>query len=87
MATKCIHKLTGAMRLLFMMFLKLWPISQDDSSTRLAKDPATSIRDSSASEWKMSGEYVNASRMAIPTDFATIPNNPYYSNPFVNVRY
>ena len=53
----------------------------------LAKDFATSIRDSSASRVEMSAEYVNASRMARYTDSQQYPITPITSNPFVNVRY
>jgi hypothetical protein len=53
----------------------------------LAKDFATSIRDSSASRQEMSAEYVNASRMARYTDSQQYPMTPITSNPFVNVRF
>ena len=53
----------------------------------LAKDFATSIRDSSASRTEMSNEYVIASRMARYTDSQQYPMTPITSNPFVNVRY
>tara|TARA_R110000822_G_scaffold235507_4_gene366341 strand:- start:2181 stop:2738 length:558 start_codon:yes stop_codon:yes gene_type:complete len=53
----------------------------------LAKDFATSIRDSSASRVEMTNEYVIASRMARYTDSQQYPMTPITSNPFVNVRY
>ena len=53
----------------------------------LAKDFATSIRDSSASRQEMTNEYVIASRMARFTDSQQYPITPISSNPFVNVRF
>lgn len=53
----------------------------------LAKDFATSIRDSSAARQEMSNEYIIASRMARFTDSQQHPQEPIYSNPFVEVRY
>jgi len=53
----------------------------------LAKDFATSIRDSSASRQEMTNEYIIASRMARYTDSQQRPVEPIRSNPFANVRY
>jgi len=53
----------------------------------LAKDFATSIRDSAAARQEMAAEYVNASRMARFTDSLQYPQTPIQSNPFVDVRY
>ena len=53
----------------------------------LAKDFATSIRDSSASRIEMSNEYVIASRMARYTDSQQHPQKPIVSRPFIDVRF
>ena len=52
----------------------------------LAKDFATSIRDSSNSRIEMAAEYENASRMARFTDSQQHPQTPIMSNPFAAVR-
>lgn len=52
----------------------------------LAKDFATSIRDSSASRQEMSNEYVIASRMARYTDSQQHPTTPIQHRPFLDVR-
>jgi len=53
----------------------------------LAKDFATSVRDSSASRQEMSAEYLNASRMARYTDSQQHPQDPIQHTPFAQVRY
>jgi hypothetical protein len=52
----------------------------------LAKDFATSIRDSSASRQEMSNEYVIASRMARFTDAQQYPQTAIAHRPFIEVR-
>lgn len=53
----------------------------------LAKDFATSVRDSAAAREEMAMEYLNASRMARYTDAQQYPQEPITSNPLVHVRY
>ena len=53
----------------------------------LAKDFATSVRDSSASRQEMTNEYIVASRMARYTDSQQHPTTPLQYKPFVSVRY
>lgn len=53
----------------------------------LARDFATSIRDSSSSRQEMAAEYLNASRMARFSDSQQHPQETIHSNPFANVRY
>ena len=53
----------------------------------LAKDFATSIRDSSASRQEMSNEYIIASRMARFTDSQQRPVEQIRDRPFIDVRY
>lgn len=53
----------------------------------LARDFATSIRDSSTVADRMSQEYVNASRMARYTDAQQHPQTPIQSRPFLDVRH
>jgi hypothetical protein len=53
----------------------------------LAKDFATSVRDSAAARGEMAAEYMNASRMARFTDSQQHPQTRIQSNPFTNVRY
>lgn len=53
----------------------------------LAKDFATSIRDSSAARQEMSAEYLNASRMARYTDSQQHPQDPIQHTPFADVRF
>lgn len=53
----------------------------------LAKDFATSIRDSTNSRVEMAAEYENASRMARFTDSQQHPQTPIRSNPFAAVRF
>lgn len=53
----------------------------------LAKDFATSIRDSSNSRQEMSAEYLNASRMARYTDSQQHPVEQIQANPFASVRF
>lgn len=53
----------------------------------LAKDFATSIRDSSSSRVEMTNEYVNASRMARFTDSQQHPQTPIQNRPFIDVRF
>lgn len=53
----------------------------------LAKDFATSIRDSSSSRGEMTNEYMNASRMARFTDSQQHPQTPIQNRPFINVRF
>lgn len=53
----------------------------------LAKDFATSIRDSSSSRAEMSNEYVIASRMARFTDSQQHPQTAIVDRPFINVRF
>lgn len=52
----------------------------------LAKDFATSVRDSAAARQEMSNEYIVASRMARATDSQGRTQVRMQSNPFVNVR-
>lgn len=52
----------------------------------LARDFASSIRDSAASADRMAGEYLNASRMARYTDSMQHPQTPIVSRPFIDVR-
>jgi len=53
----------------------------------LARDFASSIRDSAASADRMAGEYLNASRMARYTDSMQHPQTPIVDRPFVSVRF
>jgi len=53
----------------------------------LAKDFATSIRDSAAARQEMAAEYLNASRMARYTDSQQHPQEQIQHQPFINVRY
>lgn len=53
----------------------------------LARDFASSIRDSAASADRMAAEYLNASRMARYTDSQQHPQTPIVSKPFVTVRF
>jgi hypothetical protein len=52
----------------------------------LAKDFATSIRDSSSSRIEMSNEYIIASRMARFTDSSQHPQTPIVHSPFTDIR-
>jgi len=52
----------------------------------LARDFATSIRDSSSSRAEMAAEYENASRMARYTDSQQHPQVPIRSQPLIDVR-
>ena len=52
----------------------------------LARDFASSIRDSAASADRMGQEYVNASRMARYTDSMQHPQSAIVNRPFVDVR-
>ena len=52
----------------------------------LARDFASSIRDSAASADRMAAEYLNASRMARYTDSMQHPQTPIIDRPFINVR-
>lgn len=53
----------------------------------LARDFATSIRDSSTLRAEMAAEYENASRMARYTDSQQYPQTPIQHRPFIEVRY
>jgi len=53
----------------------------------LARDFASSIRDSAASADRMAAEYLNASRMARATDSMQHPQTPIVNKPFINVRF
>lgn len=53
----------------------------------LAKDFATSIRDSSSSRGEMTNEYIVASRMARFTDSQQHPQTAIVDKPFINVRF
>lgn len=53
----------------------------------LARDFASSIRDSAASADRMAGEYLNASRMARYTDSMQHPQTAIVDRPFVSVRF
>jgi hypothetical protein len=53
----------------------------------LARDFASSIRDSAASADRMAQEYLNASRMARATDSMQHPQTPIVNKPFINVRF
>ena len=53
----------------------------------LAKDFATSIRDSASSRMEMAAEYEIASRMARYTDSQQHPQVPIVSRPFIDVRH
>lgn len=53
----------------------------------LARDFASSIRDSAASADRMAAEYLNASRMARFTDSQQHPQTPIVNKPFINVRH
>lgn len=53
----------------------------------LARDFASSIRDSAASADRMAQEYVNASRMARYTDSMQHPQKPIVNKPFISVRF
>jgi len=53
----------------------------------LARDFASSIRDSAASADRMALEYTNASRMARFTDSQQHPSTPIIDRPFVSVRF
>lgn len=65
-----------------------WPIYFDAMiKYALAKDFATSIRDSSASRVEMTNEYIVASRMARATDSQQHPQTAIVSRPFIEVRY
>lgn len=65
-----------------------WPVYFDALiKYALAKDFATSIRDSSASRVEMTNEYVIASRMARYTDSQQHPQTPIVSRPFIDVRF
>ena len=52
----------------------------------LAKDMATSLRDSTTIRVEMAAEYENASRMARYTDSQQHPQTPIVSRPFIDVR-
>ena len=52
----------------------------------LARDFATSIRDSSSLRGEMAAEYENASRMARYTDSQQHPQTPIQSRPLIDVR-
>ena len=52
----------------------------------LARDFASSIRDSAASADRMANEYHNASRMARFTDSMQHPQTPIVDKPFLSVR-
>jgi hypothetical protein len=66
----------------------LWPVYFSKMvEYALAKDFATSIRDSSAARQEMSNEYVIASRMARYTDSQQHPQTPIVSRPFIDIRY
>ncbi|MGB1304013.1 hypothetical protein [Pseudoalteromonas marina] len=52
----------------------------------LARDFASSIRDSATSADRMAAEYLNASRMARFTDSQQHPQTPIVSRPFIDVR-
>jgi hypothetical protein len=53
----------------------------------LAKDFATSIRDSAAARAEMSQEYLNASADAMSRDAQQYPQTPMTYQPFIAVRY
>tara|TARA_R110000868_G_scaffold62726_6_gene189447 strand:+ start:1182 stop:1739 length:558 start_codon:yes stop_codon:yes gene_type:complete len=53
----------------------------------LARDFATSVRDSAAARDQMSAEYLNQSRMARYTDSQQYPQVGIQSNPLTNVRF
>lgn len=53
----------------------------------LARDFATSIRDSSSSRVEMAAEYENASRMARYTDSQQHPTTEIQDRPFIDVRF
>ena len=53
----------------------------------LARDFASSIRDSDSARQTMSAEYVNQSRMARYTDSQQHPQERIHSNPFTDVRF
>ncbi len=52
----------------------------------LARDFASSIRDSASSADRMASEYLNASRMARFTDSQQHPTKPIVNRPFIDVR-
>lgn len=53
----------------------------------LARDFASSIRDSAAAADRMAAEYLNASRMARYTDSIQHPQTPIRDRPFISVRF
>lgn len=53
----------------------------------LARDFASSVRDSASSADRMAAEYLNASRMARYTDSQQHPQTAIIDRPFINVRF
>jgi len=53
----------------------------------LAKDFASSIRDSSAARQEMTNEYLNASANAMAMDSQQHPQTPFRDSPFTRVRF
>ncbi|MCP3675275.1 MAG: hypothetical protein GY829_12490 [Gammaproteobacteria bacterium] len=65
-----------------------WPVYFDAMvKYALAKDFATSIRDSSSIRQEMTNEYIIASGMARYTDSQQHPQTAIVSRPFIDVRY